>query len=221
MIPNHLLPQKFYFLRHGQSTANQQKIMAGGKFDSPLSDLGRQQAEKAAEVAAHLFADQPVTVFHSHLQRASHTALLASRYLQAGLVCCPELREQEIGTWEAQPWDMVLPLMHQGIDPPQGENSQQFRQRAAVGFRAAFQGRSMPLIVAHGGVFHGFCGMMGYRLRDFIVPNALWCRFTRVDESPDENRFPYRIEKLSLNENSQLQAEELQLNLVPLEEYKL
>ncbi|MCK4650144.1 histidine phosphatase family protein [Candidatus Pacearchaeota archaeon] len=37
---------KIIFIRHGESVANSQKIHQGHKIDTPLSQLGKWQAEK-------------------------------------------------------------------------------------------------------------------------------------------------------------------------------
>ena len=36
---------KFYFVRHGESEANKAGVWAGGGTNSPLTDLGKKQAE--------------------------------------------------------------------------------------------------------------------------------------------------------------------------------
>ena len=38
----------FYLLRHGESEANIKNLAAGGGVDSPLSQLGKQQADTLA-----------------------------------------------------------------------------------------------------------------------------------------------------------------------------
>lgn len=37
--------EKIYFVRHGESEANVEKKFAGQKEDSPLTELGREQAK--------------------------------------------------------------------------------------------------------------------------------------------------------------------------------
>ena len=67
------------FVRHGQSVANEAGLLLG-RADSPLTDLGRAQAD-ALGAALALRAPEPCRIVTSPLQRARATAdLIASRY---------------------------------------------------------------------------------------------------------------------------------------------
>jgi hypothetical protein len=44
--------ENFFYLRHGQSEANLAGLMCGRNCDSPLTSLGREQAQLAAETAS-------------------------------------------------------------------------------------------------------------------------------------------------------------------------
>jgi len=59
-----------YFLRHGQSVANVQRIFAGQRNDSPLTDLGVEQAKIAGVKIKKLNINRIVT---SNLERAIQT----------------------------------------------------------------------------------------------------------------------------------------------------
>ncbi|MEO5338731.1 MAG: histidine phosphatase family protein [Magnetospirillum sp. WYHS-4] len=65
-----LLRAPFYFLRHGESTANRDNVIAG-RMDSPLTDLGRRQAVEAAD---RLEGVALGAVYASTLDRALQTA---------------------------------------------------------------------------------------------------------------------------------------------------
>lgn len=73
--------KKLYLLRHGQTEFNVKKLVQG-RCDSPLTDLGRQQAAKAA---AWLKARDvtPDKVVSSPLSRAMATARLVAGELLA------------------------------------------------------------------------------------------------------------------------------------------
>ncbi len=75
---------KLLFIRHAQSTGNQEKRMQGhGEFE--LSDVGRQQADKLAQ---RLLAEAwfPSQVYSSPLKRAAQTTeILVERFLAAPL----------------------------------------------------------------------------------------------------------------------------------------
>ncbi len=63
---------KIYYIRHGQSEANLQQIFAGSRIDSPLTELGRQQAKAAsADIKARGLKFDHVYV--SPLARAQET----------------------------------------------------------------------------------------------------------------------------------------------------
>lgn len=88
---------EFYFIRHGQSEANKAKIIQG-HLDSPLSDLGREQAQTLKKYLTLSF-DMVVT---SDLSRAVETAEIIfgdnipeeNKFL--------ELREMHIGDLEGK-----------------------------------------------------------------------------------------------------------------------
>ncbi len=46
-----------YLVRHGESQANADKVVAGGALDSPLTELGRSQAREAAKQVCGLYFD--------------------------------------------------------------------------------------------------------------------------------------------------------------------
>jgi broad specificity phosphatase PhoE len=85
---------RFIFLRHGQSSANVEGIIAGVS-DVPLSPLGEQQARDVRPKVAEL--GHLTHVFSSDLRRASRTA-----HLVTGRVPVTDrlLREQDFGTLE-------------------------------------------------------------------------------------------------------------------------
>ncbi|MDY2777604.1 MAG: phosphoglycerate mutase family protein, partial [Collinsella sp.] len=68
--------KRLYLLRHGQTEFNVKKLVQG-RCDSPLTDLGRQQAQAAAEwIKAHGVV--PDKVVSSPLGRAMDTASLVA-----------------------------------------------------------------------------------------------------------------------------------------------
>lgn len=82
-----------YFVRHGESEAN-----AGGRFagqtDSPLTALGRQQAEAVAAALADVRFDRVVS---SDLSRARDTATAIARRQGLDVEAIRELREIDMG----------------------------------------------------------------------------------------------------------------------------
>lgn len=92
--------------RHGRTEWN-----ASGRFqgqaDVPLDEVGRQQAERAAEVLATL---SPARIVSSDLSRARQTADMLAR--RCGLPVEPDerLREIDVGSWEGLTGEQVSQL---------------------------------------------------------------------------------------------------------------
>ena len=92
------------FLRHGQSMANLEKRFAG-QFDTPLSPIGREQAERAGKYLAENYKIDAIV--SSDLIRAYDTALPAARRLGLPIIKTTGLREINAGQWENLPYDEV------------------------------------------------------------------------------------------------------------------
>ena len=125
--------KKLYLLRHGQTEFNVKKLVQG-RCDSPLTDLGRQQARVAAAwLKAHNVV--PDKVVSSPLGRAMDTAsLVASELLgpDAAVDPCEGIIERCYGTFEEGPHD-ALPtdVWDPGEDlvPFGGEGSRALQER--------------------------------------------------------------------------------------------
>lgn len=88
----------FYLIRHGESLANQQNRLCG-HADWDLTDLGREQARRTAQ----LLQDMPVdVVLSSDLLRAYHTAQAVADLKGLDVVTDPGFREIFVGHWEGQ-----------------------------------------------------------------------------------------------------------------------
>lgn len=91
-------------LRHGQSVANLEGYFAG-HTDSPLTALGRLQAEKTAEyICNHYHVD---AVYSSDLRRAYAVGEAVAK--SCGLEVIPDkgLREIYAGQWEGKTFDIL------------------------------------------------------------------------------------------------------------------
>lgn len=122
-----------YLLRHGQTEFNVKKLVQG-RCDSPLTDLGRQQAQAAAEwLKAHGVV--PDKVVSSPLGRAMDTAsLVACEILgpDATVEPCEGIIERGYGTFEegrhdALPTDVWDP--GEDLVPFGGEGSRALQER--------------------------------------------------------------------------------------------
>ena len=100
--------KKLYLLRHGQTEFNVKKLVQG-RCDSPLTDLGRQQAGMAAAwLKAHNVV--PDKVVSSPLGRAMDTASLVATELlgrDAAVEPCEGIIERSYGTFEEGPHDAL------------------------------------------------------------------------------------------------------------------
>ncbi|MBO3090082.1 histidine phosphatase family protein [Cellulomonas dongxiuzhuiae] len=148
--------QSVYLARHGQTEWNVQHRWQG-QLDSPLTDLGRVQAQTVAS----LVADEPVdAVFCSPQGRAAATAQVCGDRLGLPVTPLDELAELHHGSMAG----MTLPemehafpgeLARRGEDKyrwqfPGGESYEDAVPRAAQALaRVASSGAQHPLLVSH------------------------------------------------------------------------
>lgn len=96
--------KKLYLLRHGQTEFNVKKLVQG-RCDSPLTNLGRQQAQTAA-AWLKVHGVVPDKVVSSPLGRAMDTASLVACELlgpDAAVEPCEGIIERCYGTFEEGP----------------------------------------------------------------------------------------------------------------------
>lgn len=154
--------KRLYLLRHGQTEFNVKKLVQG-RCDSPLTDLGRQQARAAAAwLKAHGVA--PDKVVSSPLGRAMDTASLVAAELlgpDAAVEPCKGIIERCYGTFEEGPHD-ALPtdVWDPGEDliPFGGEGSQalQARMVATLTNLMSTKDTETLLAVSHGSASRQF-----------------------------------------------------------------
>ena len=90
---------RIIMIRHGQSEANAQSRFAGHS-DFDLTDLGRQQAECAANYLYNI-GERPDVIYASDLLRAHNTAVPIARKFGLEINDTEGLREIFAGSWEA------------------------------------------------------------------------------------------------------------------------
>lgn len=155
------LPLKhFYMIRHGQTEANKKEIMAGST-DSPLTELGREQARAVQRIVSALDI-KPKSIVHSNLSRARDTAQIINEALNIPMHEEPKVAEIHSGDWEGKPWTECEALLDGWPTPPNGENFTEFCARIKDGKKHHLDRHDAPvLIVCHGGVFRGLGGIYG------------------------------------------------------------
>lgn len=154
--------KRLYLLRHGQTEFNVKKLVQG-RCDSPLTDLGRKQAGRAAAwLKAHDVV--PDKVVSSPLGRAMDTAQLVACELlgpDAAVESCEGIIERCYGSFEEGPHD-ALPtdVWDPGEDlvPFGGEGSKALQERmvATLTDIMGSEGIETLLAVSHGSASRQF-----------------------------------------------------------------
>ena len=154
--------KRLYLLRHGQTEFNVKKLVQG-RCDSPLTNLGRQQAQTAAAwLKAHDVV--PDKVVSSPLGRAMDTASLVATELlgpDAAVESCEGIIERCYGTFEEGPHD-ALPtdVWDPGDDlvPFGGEGSHALQERmvGTLTNLMGAEGIETLLAVSHGSASRQF-----------------------------------------------------------------
>lgn len=92
---------RLYLIRHGQSAGNAEGRF-GGHGPTPLSDLGREQAEKTAKVLAKEGVD---AIYSSDLLRAVQTAEPLAELLNLTIRQSEAFRERNVGVLQGLTFD--------------------------------------------------------------------------------------------------------------------
>jgi len=165
---------RFYFLRHGQTEHNKQRICQG-HADVPLNDTGLTQADIAANVLVKM---QPVAIRASDLMRVRQTAAPIAERLGMDVKTDPRLRERAFGIYENQSINGQL----WSFDHPSIETLEDFVDRSLEGFGWALE-QDDVLVVTHGGLRRVLSAALGIEVADWTAHNALPMRFTRVADN--------------------------------------
>lgn len=154
--------KRLYLLRHGQTEFNVKKLVQG-RCDSPLTDLGRQQA-RAAAAWLKVHGVVPDKVVSSPLGRAMDTAQLVACELigpDAAVEPCKGIIERCYGTFEEGPHD-ALPtdVWDPGEDlvPFGGEGSKALQERMVATLTNLISAEDIKtlLAVSHGSASRQF-----------------------------------------------------------------
>lgn len=178
----------FYMIRHGQTEANLAGVSAGRGVDTPLTPLGRTQAEAAQVIVASLSV-RPSRIVHSTLSRARETAVLLNKPFGLPATEDADLCEQGVGDFEGGDFDEFRKCIQEGKDPPNGERTVDFRYRVQRGIGKAISMEPGPvLLVTHGGVFRAFGDIYGVSFHG--VGN---CQFYEFCPDPELDRIPWAV----------------------------
>lgn len=161
----------FYFLRHGQTARNAQRIFQAP--DEPLNDTGLQQARRAAE----LLAGEPIrTIVCSDAHRALTTALTVAEPHAMAPVPDEGLRERNFGVL------IGTSSVHidWACDPADGESLSVFMGRKHGALTRALALPGPVLVVAHGGSLFALAAMLGVPVDMTLMGNAQPLRFVKI-----------------------------------------
>ncbi len=144
------MSRRFYFLRHGQTQWNKDRIVQG-QMDSQLNDTGRAQAV----TAANILADEPIArIIASPLSRTKHTAEAVAAKTGLEITYDDDLMECNLGDHQGEAYGDWIPHYWSGnYAPPNGETFQDFCDRVWNAMQKAIRLGPNTLIVAHGGLW--------------------------------------------------------------------
>ncbi|MGG6796213.1 UNVERIFIED_CONTAM: histidine phosphatase family protein [Streptococcus canis] len=154
------MTKTLYLMRHGQTRFNQLKRIQG-VCDSPLTDLGIEQATKVRDYFQELGLDF-TAVYSSTQERAVDTAEIASS--RKDIIRLKGLKEMDFGTFEGQS-ETLNPPLTPGIGYGDyfvqhgGEDSMVVRQRVGDAVRALLANHDegdVVLAVSHGAAIAQF-----------------------------------------------------------------
>ncbi len=159
---------RLYLMRHGE-TERSSEARLYGHTDAPLSPAGIEQSRR---LATELSARPLAAVYSSDLSRAVLAAQLIAD--TQGLIpwIVPELREANMGEWEARPLSEIARAQPEMVsclftDPsgfryPGGESFAEFQARIERALRKVLEAHTEGeiAIVTHGGVSRLMLGSM-------------------------------------------------------------
>ena len=142
-------------VRHGQSEWNAQGRWQG-QADPPLSELGRQQAFRAASRIGSVDV-----IVSSDLERALHTAQIISGQIGVGPVIVePLFRERDAGEWSGLTREEIMAgwpgYLEEHRRPPSVETDESVRERTAAALanvEREYAGAEV-LVLTHGGLVY-------------------------------------------------------------------
>lgn len=171
----------FFFIRHGTTEANLQKLWCGGDWDIDLHEDGRRQAEKLSDRILDISSEFD-HIYSSPMLRARQTMRLINLKAGKPSKVLEGLREWRIGVLEKQPW--TDPLLGKPITswpmPEGGESTEIFSERIASALRYCMQKSERPLIVSHGAVGRIVLDIL--KIPDQHIPNCRLFKFKSTIE---------------------------------------
>ena len=164
---------KIYLIRHGETTANEEKRFAG-VMDVALTQKGEMQAKQAGEKLKNIEFD---AFFSSDLKRAIDSAVIIGEHNAHKPTVIPELREMNFGIWEGKKMSEIkahhgalLDQWFKDFDDfvvPEGESVKEMFERVTKAYKEIIEPYNMDddvkiAIIAHGGVIQALLSYLCY-----------------------------------------------------------
>lgn len=131
---------KIYFVRHGESTANDERIYSG-HLDVELTEKGKNQAIKCKEFLKDIEFQHVVS---SDLKRARDTAQIICEERDIEINESKDLREMNFGIWEGLSNSQIIEKYKEqynmwindytNLKAPEGESLKEFYHRAVSAY---------------------------------------------------------------------------------------
>jgi probable phosphoglycerate mutase len=190
------MPTELILIRHGQSHANVNPIVAGMRGDLGLTDIGRRQAELLRDRLRAEKATADV-LYASTLPRAQETARYVAEAIELPIQDDDELQELRVGEADGMSnddWSTRWPGLQDSLSAnpfqefaPGGESWSSFLARVGSALTSLVSRHPDQRVVAvtHGGVINA-----SFALAFGLGPNA---RQVRINpENTSINRWQYR-----------------------------
>lgn len=198
---------KFIMVRHGESEGNRDRRFTI-TTDTPLTDRGRQQAQRAGRRITQLF--RPEVIVSSPFVRARQTSAIIAEELRLPIEVVHDLHERDLGCLKGQSYDALREMVRTdpGYDatngwawrPEGGESYEDVRQRVMVAIeelRKRYAGREI-VVVSHGGVMLSvWAHIAGAWHGAHLPPN---CGIVLVEHDPQQLYPPLIVEGLAEGE---------------------
>lgn len=199
-MPN---PLQITLMRHGRSRADDEMVHEG-RYDSPLTDVGRAQARSRAE----LWKQSGVTfdlIVASTLVRASETARIVGEVFDIPIEYDPDWMERDNGPLARLPFDearerypepeFTNPFQPHVPSTGEGESGWDLLSRGAMAVQSVIRrGYPSTLVVAHGGILNAaMCCIVGVSPHPGVVRFAFGdACFVRTSYDPKSDQWAIR-----------------------------
>ena len=137
--------KRIIMVRHGQSESNVKKTFTG-QLDSPLTDVGREQARR---MAGYLDKYQIDKIYASSLDRAVETAQTIAQRQNCSVEKCDAIREIYSGKWQGLTFEEIAEKYPQTYEvwrtnigkgtPEGGETCQELFNRVTQFFKSVLE----------------------------------------------------------------------------------